>query len=173
VCSWLREGARESGCRSRPLPGGVTEWSAITEATGVALGGDRDRGRELLATCWDGTGVHDAAQRCVVAHYLADLQVTVHDEVAWDEAALLAFADVAEADLTPIGVASAWVLEPSPRLNLGDGYRRQGRLEAARAQADAGESTASLLPDDGYGTMIRTGLGRLRKRLDVRSVKEP
>jgi hypothetical protein len=143
----------------------MTEWSAIVEAIGVALAGDRDGGREILADCWKGTAVRDAAQRCVLAHYLADVQDALDDEVAWDEAALTAFADVAETELTPIGIRSARALEPSLRLNLGDGYRRQGRLEDARVQADAGEAVTHLLPDDGHGQMISTGLARLQARL--------
>ena len=143
----------------------MTNWSTIIEAIGVALAGDREGGRELLAACWRGTAVPDAAQRCVLAHYLADVQDELDDEVAWDEAALTAFADVAETELAPIGIPSARALEPSLHLNLGDGYRRQGRFEDARAQADAGEVVAYLLPDDGYGQMISTGLARLQARL--------
>jgi len=144
----------------------MTHWAAIIEAVAVAVSGDQDRGVELLARRWDGTRERDAAQRCVVAHYLADLQSTVDSEVAWDEAALLAFAEVAETDLTPVGILSARALEPSLRLNLGDGYRRQGRIDKARAQAIAGQVSADLLPEDGYGAMIRTGLTRLLERLD-------
>lgn len=96
----------------------MTDWSAITEAIAVAVGGDQARGRELMAACWEGTTLLDAAQRCVLAHYLADVQETLEDEVAWDEAALVAFVQVAETDLEPVGIASAGALEPSLRLNL-------------------------------------------------------
>jgi hypothetical protein len=149
----------------------MTQWSTIIEAIAVALAGDREGGREILTACWKGTAVRDAAQRCVLAHYLADVQDELDDEVAWDEAALTAFADVAETELTPIGIGSARALEPSLRLNLGDGYRRQGRFEDARVQADAGEAVAHLLPDDGYGQMIRTGLARLQARIASSSDK--
>jgi hypothetical protein len=159
--------ARDSACA---VGGGtygpaMTQWSTIIEAIAVALAGDREGGREILAACWKSTAVRDTAQRCVLAHYLADVQDELDDEVAWDEAALTAFADVAETELTPIGIRSARALEPSLRLNLGDGYRRQGRFEDARVQADAGQALAHLLPDDGYGQMIRTGLARLQARL--------
>ena len=147
----------------------MTEWAAVTEAIGVALGGDRARGRELMGACWEATTDRDAAQRCVLAHYLADAQDDLHEEVAWDEAALVAFAGVAEADLDPVGIPSARALEPSLRLNLGDGYRRQGRFEDAMEQVDAGDSVVHLLPDDGYGAMIRAGLTRLRGGVKSRS----
>jgi hypothetical protein len=143
----------------------MTAWPTIIEAIGVALAGDRERGRTSLTACWQGTAAHDAAQRCVLAHYLADVQDDLNDEVAWDEAALAAFADVAETELAPIGIPSARTLEPSLRLNLGDGYRRQGRFEDAKVHADAGQAVVHLLPDDGYGQMIRTGLASLRARL--------
>jgi len=147
----------------------MTEWAAITEAIGVALGGDRARGRELMAVCWDATTDQDAAKRCVLAHYLADAQDDLDEEVAWDEAALTAFARVAEADLNPVGIASARALEPSLRLNLGDGYRRQGRFEDAKKQVDASDSVVHLLPEDGHGAMIRAGLARLRGRVESHS----
>jgi len=147
----------------------MTEWAAITEAIGVALGGDRARGRELLAACWEATTDQDAARRCVLAHYLADAQDDLDEEVAWDEAALVAFAGVAEADLNPVGIPSARALEPSLRLNLGDGYRRQGRFEDAKKQVDAGDSLVYLLPEDGYVAMIRAGLTRLRGRVESQS----
>jgi hypothetical protein len=143
----------------------MTQWPTVIEAIGVALAGDRERARESLAECWQGTSARDAAQRCVLAHYLADIQDELHNEVAWDETALVAFVDVAETDLAPIGLPSAGALEPSLRLNLGDGYRRQGRFEDAKAQAYAGQAIAHVLADDGYGQMISKGLDRLQRRL--------
>ena len=69
-------------------------------------------------------------------------------------------------DLAALGITSAGGLAPSLHLNLGDGYLRQGRLDAARAQLDAGMRTRSALATDGYGALIRSGLDRLEERLN-------
>lgn len=143
----------------------MTDWTEITAAVAVALGGDRDEGQRLLLACWQATTSTDDAQRCVLAHYLADLEADLADEVAWDERALAAHHELGDQDLAAIGIGSAAALAPSLHLNLGDGYLRQDRLDHARAHLDAGLATVHLLNDDGYGTMIRKGLERLEQRV--------
>ena len=90
----------------------MTQWEDITRAVGLALGGEKERGREALADCWTGTTEVDHAQRCVTAHYLADLQTSLEDEVAWDEAAMDEFAHVSDEDLAPVGITSAAAMAP-------------------------------------------------------------
>lgn len=143
----------------------VTEWTDITAAIGTTLGGDREAGREALLVCWNTVSEAEHAKRCVLAHYLADLETDVDDEVAWDERALAAYRHVGEADLAPIGIPSAQGLAPSLHLNLGDGYLRQGHVDQARRHHDNGQSAAHHLGDDGYGAMIRQGLERLDTRI--------
>ncbi len=143
----------------------MTEWLQVTAAIGVALGGDKNNGRRELTACWEGSASKDHAKRCVIAHYLADLQDDLAEEVAWDERALASYANVADDDLEPIGIPSARGLTPSLHLNLGDGYLRQGRTADAQAQLDAGLSAQDALGDDGYGALIRNGLAGLRGRL--------
>ena len=144
---------------------GPPSWDAVTIAVGRALAGDRVGGRRDLLDLWDRTGPADAAPRCVLAHYLADLEDDLADEVAWDERALAAYAGVGETDLAAIGIPSAAGLAPSLHLNLGDGYRRQGRTQDARVQLEAGLAAVDVLTDDGYAAMIRSGLERLAERL--------
>jgi hypothetical protein len=143
----------------------VTDWDDIMNAIGLALGGDRERARGALSECWEATTVGDRAQRCVIAHYLADLQSSLDDEVTWDEAALSEHAHVIDADLAPVGLTSAAALAPSLHLNLGDGYLRQERIDDARTQVAAGMQARSALPTDGYGAHIRAGLERLQARV--------
>ena len=143
----------------------MTQWDDIQAAVGVALSGDRPQGRHDMRACWAGTAETDHAQRCVLAHYLADLEDDLAAEVAWDEHALSAFTHVGDADLTPVGIPAAACLAPSLHLNLGDGYLRQGRTAQARIQLAAGLAALSALPDDGYGAMIRRGLTGLHERL--------
>lgn len=149
------------------------EWDTVLAAVQESLAGDRERGRRDLLACWAATseadgsanGADDAAKRCVLAHYLADLEPDLDDEVGWDERALAAYADVAEGDLAPVGIPSAAGMAPSLHLNLGDGYLRQGRLDQARAQLDLGLAAVGALGDDGYGRLVGDGLRRLGDRL--------
>lgn len=147
----------------------MTTWTDITEAVGVALNGDKTRGADMLAACWNGTADEDHGQRCVISHYLADLQDDLVDEVAWDERALVEYTQVDDADLAQIGISSASGMAPSLHLNLGDGYLRQGRLDDARAQLDAGLGRVQTLAQDGYGAMIRKGLSGLKDRVEETS----
>ena len=145
----------------------MTDWEHITSAVGLALAGDTQRGRDALSDCWQATTQDDHAQRCVIAHYLADLQSSLDDEVSWDEVALSEHGHVAEEDFAAVGIPSAAGLAPSLHLNLGDGYLRQGRVDAARAQLQAGLQSRSVLPADGYGALIRSGLDRLETRVQA------
>ncbi|XVX19219.1 hypothetical protein ACQP1U_12965 [Actinomycetota bacterium] len=140
-------------------------WDEILHAIQQSLAGRSTTARAALQACWDHTGEQDAAQRCVIAHYLADQQEALDDEIAWDETALSAFPGIADGDLAAIGVPSSAAFEPSLRLNLGDGYRRAGRLEEARAQLELAQASAHLLPTEGYGAMIRGGIQKLSDRL--------
>jgi len=144
----------------------MTTWDTVIDAVTLALGGERAAGRAALDAAWAGTGEGDHAARCVLAHYLADVQDTLDDEVRWDETALREHASVGEADLAALGIPSAAGLAPSLHLNLGDGYARRGELAAAREQLHAGRAASGSLGDDGYGAMIRQGLEGLRERID-------
>lgn len=143
----------------------MTQWGDVVTAVGVTLSGDRVRGRRDLLACWADTAAAAHAHRCVLAHYLADLEDDLATEVAWDEQALDAYAHVSDADLAPVGIPAAGGLAPSLHLNLGAGYLRQGRTAAAREQLAAGLAALTALPHDDYGAMIRRGLIGLQQRL--------
>ena len=64
------------------------DWATVLAAVGEAQTGDRTSGRDRLFSCWTQTTPGDHAYRCVLAHYLADLQDWLDDEVAWDRTAL-------------------------------------------------------------------------------------
>lgn len=143
----------------------MTTWSSITAAIGTALSGDTAVGLTDLTACWEATRPDDHAQRCVLAHYLADLQPELDAEVAWDERALGAYAGVGDDDLVPVGIPDARGLAPSLHLNLGDGYLRQGRVDEAELQLGLGLAAEPTLADDGYGAMVRGGLLSLSERI--------
>lgn len=146
-------------------------WDEVLAAIGVAQGGDREVARESLRALW--VRAESPAQQCVLAHFLADVQDDVADEIRWDEAALAAHASVTDADLAPIGVASAAGFLPSLHLNLGDGYLRQGRVSDARRALALAHDAVDQLVADGYGAMIRRGLDGLEERLASGPTVEP
>jgi hypothetical protein len=143
----------------------MPDWESVVHAVQVALSGDRDEGRSLLEACWESTSSDDHAQRCVLAHYLADVQDDLEDEIRWDESALADYSSVGEGDLAAIGIPSATGLAPSLHLNLGDGYLRRGDVVAARRELEAGLACVGALGDDGYGALVRKGLAGLEARL--------
>lgn len=145
----------------------MSDWTTITAAISMALGGDKERGQELLMDCWHATGPDDHAHRCILAHYLADTQTELDKEVAWDQTALDEHGFLADGDLAPLGIASAQGLQPSLQLNLADGYHRQDRTALAREHLDQGLAHADALNNDGYGKMILAGLNNLAQRIDA------
>lgn len=145
----------------------MTDWTETVAAITTVLGGGSVGGAPRLKDLWEASGPDEHAQRCVMAHYLADLEPDLAEEVRWDERALAEFSHVQDGELAPIGIASATGLAPSLHLNLGDGYLRQGDTARAREQLDLGRAAAGALAEDGYGTMIRKGLEGLGRRLDA------
>lgn len=145
----------------------MTDWNDITTALAPVLGEDPGEGAPRLRALWEASRPEEHAQRCVLAHYLADLEPHLADEVRWDEIALEEFFQVHENDLSPVGIASAAGLAPSLHLNLGEGFRRQGDIARAREHLALGRAAAGVLGDDAYSTMIRKGLDGLGGRLDA------
>jgi hypothetical protein len=143
----------------------MAAWSDILDAVGRSQTGDREAGRAALLACWKQTASDDHAQRCVLAHYLADTEPVLEDEVRWDERALAEFAHVADADLAPVGIPAVAGLAPSLHLNLGDGYLRQGRTADADRQLRRGQKAVAVLGEDGYAAMVRRGLAGLEDRV--------
>lgn len=147
----------------------MTSWDDIRRAVGEAVSGRSESARNALRECWDGTGPGEHAQRCILAHYLADQQDALTAETQWDEIALAEHAHVTDADLALFGVPSAAGFSPSLHLNLGDDYLRGGDVRAARTHLDAARAVEHHLPRTGYGAMIRSGINRLEQRLDQTS----
>ena len=139
---------------------------AITAAVAILQSGDRCAGKLELQRLWNDGFETDPYRRCIIAHFLADTEEDVAMELAWDIAALEAATGRAEGDADPLAPARASFL-PSLHLNVGDAYRRIGNLEQARFHAKAGLRRASVLEENGYGSMIKTGLDRLHMRTEA------
>ena len=142
----------------------MSGWDEVIAAIGAAQQG-HEGGREALLAQWEATADDDHARRCVLAHYLADREPVLADEVVWDEVALREHALLPDDALAVIGIPSTRGMAPSLHLNLGDGYLRQGRVEEAQVQLAAGLEAADALGDDGYGHLVLGGLERLAERL--------
>ena len=149
----------------------MTEPDAVMAEVGrgIALSqrGERDAARALFTQLWCEVGPQgDPLHKCAVAHWMADLQEELDDELTWDLRALEA-ADAVTADRArEAGMSSpVTAMYPSLHLNLAEVYRKLGDATSARRHLSLGRAAAAALPDDGYGEMIRGGLDRLQERL--------
>ncbi|MER5457209.1 hypothetical protein ABT008_20705 [Micromonospora sp. NPDC002389] len=145
--------------------------AAIGVAVETGRAGDRAGARDALERLWETIGVDgDALHRCTVAHFLADLQDSVTDELTWDQRALAAITDLSEERARRYHDSlRVRAFLPSLRLNLADAHRRAGDAAEARRHLAAAEADLDALPDDGYGAMIRSGVARARQALDAGS----
>lgn len=139
----------------------------IHHAIAMSQAGQRSEAREAFAQIWarlsDGA---DPLHRCVLAHYMADVQDDPHQELTWDLRAL----DAAQAVTDERAAAAGATLPvdgfyPSLHLNLGEDYRKLGDVGQARRHLDLGKQAAASLGDDPYSAMILRGLDGLAKRL--------
>lgn len=145
------------------MPDAVME--EIRKAQEMNVAGDRAGARAILEQLWETT--EDALHRCTIAHYLADLQGTVLDELRWDERALAAFPDLT--DERVLAYDDTWrarAFLPSLHLNLADVHRRAGHESEARHHLAEATAAIDELPADDYGAMIREALGKVREALD-------
>lgn len=141
---------------------------AVGEGIKLSQSGDREAARRLFAEVWEQIGGErgDPFHRCALAHWMADVQDDVRDELRWDRRALEAADLVSDERVAAAGVTSPVAgFYPSLHLNLGECYRKLGDYDQARHHLAAGRAAVDALPDDGYGRMISGGLQRLAERL--------
>jgi len=140
----------------------------VTAVVRRGQGGDRATARVELSALWAKVGRRggDAFHRCVIAHFLADLQDDVREELRWDERALAAVADVTDARAQEFD-ASLRVrgFLPSLYLSLADDHRRLGDPERAREFLDRARGEIDALGDDAYGALVRSGLENVARAL--------
>jgi hypothetical protein len=170
VCSEILDGLRQRPGEA-DVAGSSPEASdpvmaEIARAQQLAL----SRDRQGAAIAFDriqrqlGAG-SDPLHRISLAHHLADVQDSAAEELDWDLRAL-AVADPVPRD------APAWAairrLHASLQVNVADDCEKLGRGEESRdhlAQAQAAEGD---LPADGYGSLVRSEIEALRRRLNAR-----
>jgi hypothetical protein len=135
----------------------------LTAAVQQGRAGDRAGARAALTALWD--RAEDPLKRCSIAHFLADLQDAVADELAWDQRALAAAGDLDD----PSQLRS---FLPTLHLNLADAHRRSGHTTEARHHLGLAAEHLDQLPDDDYGRMIRGGMTKVRQALDAGSEEQ-
>ncbi|CAN5750990.1 hypothetical protein BH23ACT12_BH23ACT12_22450 [soil metagenome] len=124
-------------------------------------------GRRLLHELWEELGPEKGYHRSVTAHYLADTQVELEDELMWDLRALAAAESLtSEAEDSNSFATAVRAFFPSLHLNLADAYRRLGNFEKARHHAEQGMATGDVLGLDHYGQTVRGGLIRVQTQID-------
>lgn len=147
--------------------------SGLASAQGL-LATDRAAGRHALTELWEALDADDAAARCILAHFLADVQDDLDDEIAWDKISLAESAKVSDDELRAIHPAMSVVgFMSSLHLNLADGYRRLGRFEVAgrhlKSSIDGNPALTGDEPhENAYRDLIITGQQRVAASIEAR-----
>jgi hypothetical protein len=140
----------------------------IVAAVERGRSGERAAARSALAALWDEIGAQDGDpfHRCVLAHFLADLQDDLRAELHWDELALAAVAEVTD-ERAREHDASLQVrgLLPSLYLSLADDHRRLGEPGRAREFLDRARSVSDALDDGPYGTTVKGAMADITRAL--------
>jgi hypothetical protein len=141
----------------------------IMAAIGVLLGGDRAGGKAKLEAIWSRiAGNPQPIHECTLAHYMADAQDDIADELAWDLRALDAGLRSTDADARQHSSApSIAAFMPSLHINLSEDYFKLGDFARSRQHLASARDAAHHLSDDGYGRMLRGSIDRLTEKLET------
>lgn len=139
----------------------------IKEAFRLYCRTEVDEGRRRLLELWDELGPENAYHRSVTAHYLADTEQELDQELKWDLLALEAAQALAgePIETTPYA-AGVQAFLPSLHLNLADDYRRLGDFDEARRHAEEGVAACHVLGLDAYSQNVRGGLVRVETQIE-------
>jgi hypothetical protein len=139
----------------------------IMAAIAVLQGGDRAGGRAQLEAIWARIADRpEPIHECTLAHYLADAQDDLAEELAWDLRALAAGERCSDDDAQRHSRAQSIAgFMPSLHINLAEDYFKLGDHARSRTHLDAARAFSAALDDDPYGRMLRGGIARLAKQL--------
>lgn len=140
----------------------------VLDAVQLALNGEHDAARQRLNALWQSLRSDDAFHRCVIAHYLADLQSDPMAELSWDSMALeLALRSLPKTFNERIPDVTHASFLPSLHLNVAASHERVGQLDAAAQAARAALLAIDSVTDTPLGDITRSAILRLCERLNV------
>lgn len=145
--------------RSPPLGGSVAEQEENLASYYV----ERETFVQPIVGNLPGLFIHVG---CVLAHYMADAQDDLREELRWDQLALDAASAAVpqEFDGRFPGMTLASFF-PSLYLNLAADYEKLGDLALARKHAVMAAEAVPALDDSGLGSMTSAAIERLLGRL--------
>jgi hypothetical protein len=106
---------------------------------------------------------------CILAHYMADLQDDLSEELSWDLRALEASRRASDVEVCRLADGlTISQLRPSLHLNLADAYLRSGAESHSATHVKEGLASIDALPEGPYKAMVRRGLDRIANTLKSR-----
>ncbi|GLY47781.1 hypothetical protein [Lentzea sp. NBRC 102530] len=138
----------------------------VTATVQRGRAGERVAAREELESMWAEVehGGGDDFHRCVIAHFLADLQDDQRDELAWDERALAAVRGVSDERAQRFDQSlQVRGFMPSLYLSLADDHRRLGDAARAREFLEKARAVSDALGEDAYGALVKGILDKLER----------
>jgi hypothetical protein len=130
----------------------------VTAAVQRGQSGERVTARQELESMWAEVeqGGGDDFHRCVIAHFLADLQENQREELMWDERALAAVDGVSDERAQEFNESlQVRGFMPSLYLSLADDHRRLGDANLAHEFLEKARATSDALGDDAYGQLVK------------------
>lgn len=139
------------------------KMARLMDAVQQLQSGDVQGAKRRLETLWaEGEVDPDPLRQCSLAHFLADAQDHVADELRWDLRALEAAGKVTQERVLAFDATlSVKDFYPSLYLNVADAYFRLGDHDNAQRYLEMGLDYLAGFPETGYGAMIRGGYDRL------------
>ncbi|HEY1053841.1 MAG TPA: rRNA adenine methyltransferase [Emticicia sp.] len=110
--------------------------------------GKKEEAFRLFQQAWDEAA--NDFEKFTAAHYVARHQASIADKLKWDETALQHALNIND--------DSVKATYPSLYLNIGKCYEDLNDFENARKNYQLALSFTDLLPDEGYGKMIKGGI---------------
>ncbi|TDV51095.1 hypothetical protein [Actinophytocola oryzae] len=137
----------------------------VTAAVQRGQAGERGAARQELEAMWAEVE-NDDFHRCVIAHFMADLQDDQRDELLWDERALAAVDGVSDERAQEYDKSlQVRGFMPSLYLSLADDHRRLGDSDRAHEFLDKARATTDALGDDPYGALVKGILDKVVRAL--------
>ncbi|GHH39256.1 hypothetical protein [Lentzea cavernae] len=140
----------------------------VTASVQRGRAGEPDAARAELESLWAQVehGGGDDFHRCVIAHFLADLQDDQRDELMWDERALAAVHGVSDERAQRFDQSlQVRGFMPSLYASLADDHRRLGDLTSAHEFLEKAEAASDALGEDAYGALVKGIIGQVRQAL--------